>query len=136
MAQVFTTARSRLATAGLGGLLFACAACGVMVKRWYACGDHHNTVHPRALDPRRVACAEVSVDDCWRGPQEPPRWNSSALRPSERTSTKSRMEKLEEILHSKDGIIDLPRPVRVRLIQSVHHLWGTPPSSGAKTAGS
>ena len=37
----------------------------------------------------------------------------------------SRMAKLEELLQSKDGIIDLPRPVRVRLVYSC-----TPKSGG------
>ena len=37
---------------------------------------------------------------------------------SEDCAPESRMERLEELLQSKDGIIDLPRPVRVRLVYS------------------
>ena len=45
---------------------------------------------------------------------------------NEDCAPESRMEKHEELLQSKDGIIDLPRPVRVRLV------YGCTPKSGGK----
>ena len=54
-------------------------ACGVWssVERW---GPSHHRAPTRMIPGEMYtsALAEVSVDDCWNGPQEPPRWISSA----------------------------------------------------------